>query len=284
MDLPQKRYMGFSPRDIYNLFKYAIYCLLLLNTYLFLMEELAAADHIFNGSLSFENIIISFSTTIDTAAWVVLLLMFELETYVIPDNKLQGKMKWALHLFRAICYLFIFQAFFGYAGKALGTHGFNLTDLTSACNAIGWSYMTDLDEFITITAANCQDLSKGSIMQLAGKDIISSPDIVTASKWLAWVDVVNAAVWILIVLILEADVWVQTRQGFDSKWMTINKWVKSILYSILLLAAMYWGVLGSFLDFWDAFLWLVAFVFIEMNIFEWQDEIKTEQMEASDSQ
>ena len=26
------------------------------------------------------------------------------------------------------------------------------------------------------------------------------------------------------------------------------------------------------MDFWDAFLWLVAFVFIELNVFEWRQE------------
>jgi len=45
-----------------------------------------------------------------------------------------------------------------------------------------------------------------------------------------------------------------------------------VLYSILFAAAAYWGLLGDFLDFWDAFMWLVAFVFIEMNIFQWQAE------------
>jgi hypothetical protein len=30
------------------------------------------------------------------------------------------------------------------------------------------------------------------------------------------------------------------------------------------------------LDFWDAFMWLVAFVFIEMNLFRWQAETKSE--------
>ena len=46
--------------------------------------------------------------------------------------------------------------------------------------------------------------------------------------------------------------------------------MKFVLYSTLLLAAIYWGFKGGFLDFWDAFLWLVAFVFIEMNVFEWR--------------
>ena len=49
-----------------------------------------------------------------------------------------------------------------------------------------------------------------------------------------------------------------------------------MLYSMLLFCAVYWGVLGDFLDFWDAFLWLVAFVFIEMNMFEWYRETDEE--------
>jgi hypothetical protein len=55
---------------------------------------------------------------------------------------------------------------------------------------------------------------------------------------------------------------------------------KFALYSLLLLAAIYWGVKGDFVDFWDAFLWLVAFVFIELNVFEWRQESLEQQAEA----
>jgi hypothetical protein len=55
---------------------------------------------------------------------------------------------------------------------------------------------------------------------------------------------------------------------------------KFALYSLLLLAAIYWGVKGDFVDFWDAFLWLVAFVFIELNVFEWRQESLEKQAEA----
>jgi hypothetical protein len=48
--------------------------------------------------------------------------------------------------------------------------------------------------------------------------------------------------------------------------------MKNVLYSILLFAAIYWGIFGDFLEFWDAFLWIVAFVFIEMNLFDWKKE------------
>ena len=56
-------------------------------------------------------------------------------------------------------------------------------------------------------------------------------------------------------------------------WDKYNRFVKVSVYSVLFLAAVYWGVTGNFLEFWDAFLWIVAFVFIEMNIFEWQAEV-----------
>ena len=49
-----------------------------------------------------------------------------------------------------------------------------------------------------------------------------------------------------------------------------------MLYSTLFLAAVYWWFAGDFLDFWDAFLWLFAFVFIELNVFSWQAETSAE--------
>ena len=40
-------------------------------------------------------------------------------------------------------------------------------------------------------------------------------------------------------------------------------------------------LLGDFLDFWDAFMWLVAFVFVEMNLFQWQ--VETSEVIAEDA-
>jgi hypothetical protein len=51
----------------------------------------------------------------------------------------------------------------------------------------------------------------------------------------------------------------------------LSEGTKVLLYAVLLGCAIYWWLEGDFLDFWDAFLWLVAFVFIELNLFEWHD-------------
>ena len=78
--------------------------------------------------------------------------------------------------------------------------------------------------------------------------------------------------WLLVVLVLEVDVRLQEHNRYEGVALFVSNVFKTLLYSLLLLAAIYWGIKGDFVDFWDAFLWLVAFVFIELNVFEWHQE------------
>ncbi|MDH4055455.1 MAG: hypothetical protein OEV58_08765, partial [Gammaproteobacteria bacterium] len=94
----------------------------------------------------------------------------------------------------------------------------------------------------------------------------------TDIRVLAWVDVINAAVWLLVVVVLEIDVRLQEHDRLKGTALRISNAAKFVLYGMLLLAAIYWGIKGDFIDFWDAFLWLVAFAFIELNVFEWLHE------------
>ena len=89
---------------------------------------------------------------------------------------------------------------------------------------------------------------------------------------LAWVDVINSAVWLLVVIVLEIDVRLQERHRYEGAVLYASNAIKFGLYALLFLAAIYWGFNGDFVDFWDAFLWLVAFIFIELNVFEWHQE------------
>ena len=73
-------------------------------------------------------------------------------------------------------------------------------------------------------------------------------------------------------LLLEFEVRLQLRGVLSDQIMQVTKYIKFVLYGILFAAAAYWGVAGDFLDFWDAALWLFAFIFIELNVFEWQTE------------
>jgi len=261
---------------IFQLFKYSVYALLTLNIYLFFVIEWAASPHRFADGIIPSDIIQGFAATIDTAAWVILLLMFELETYLLDDRHFTKRVTWTLHGLRAFCYIFIVYAFYGYLTKLIFLFGGgplpNVSDICSLVNG-QWAYAVDFDEYEILTAANCGSFSTAnSFLQYPGMFAVVDQTGLTDIIRLAWVDVINAAVWLLVVLVLEIDVRLQERLKLEGAVLYLSNASKYILYSVLFLAAVYWGVKGDFVDFWDAFLWLVAFVFIELNVVEWRQE------------
>ncbi|MBA6416647.1 hypothetical protein H4J50_11535 [Colwellia sp. 6M3] len=260
----------------YQGFKYLIYTLLAFNVYLFFSEEWLASKVIFASGVNLDSIIKAFSSTIDTAAWLVLLLLFELETSVIDDEHLKGKVKWSLHGIRAFCYLFIIYSLYGYMTK-IGLIGqFTAHKVSDLCTLAGdWKFMETLNVYNEFTKETCKSLSTvgAEFFSHEKYKIITNSKNLSDVNALAWVDVINASAWVSVVLMLEVDVHTQLGNISSKWWGKYNKFIKATVYSILLLAAVYWGVTGNFLEFWDAFLWIVAFVLIEMNMFEWQAEI-----------
>ena len=268
--------MTLNRRALFQLFKYAVYLLLAMNIYWFFIEEHAAVKTQFAGGLGLFDIIEAYVATIDTAAWVILLFMFELETFVLDDEHFTPPVKLTLHGLRIVCYTFIVYACYGYVATL-----FTQLDITTLANVSNlcaladgqWSFATTLDEYAVISAANCTELSSADSFFRFGDTFA----VVDAGGYrdilmLAAVDVINAFVWILVVLVLEMDVRLQEKDKLEGRILTISTVLKYVLYSILFLAAVYWGVKGDFVDFWDAFLWLVAFFFIEMNVVEWRQE------------
>lgn len=272
--------MKINGRVLYQLFKYSIYTLLTINIFVFFGEEWLAARLEYPQGIPGSAIFKAYAATIDTAAWVVLLLMFELETYVLEDRHFTPAVKVSLHALRATCYLFIIFAFYGYVEDA--TYVFQtsaLDGVTSLCELAGrnWSYATTFGEYVEITASNCGTFSNlGSFVRFDGVAAVVDEPGLAGIHFLAIVDVVNAAVWLLVVLVLEIDVRLQEKDRFEGLALTLSTVAKFVLYSILGLAVIAWMVTGEFVDWWDAFLWLVAFVFIELNVVEWRHESQEE--------
>ena len=273
--------MTIDRSKLFQAFKYIVYLFLAMNIYWFYVEEVLAAKTQFPNGIGIKVIIEAYAATIDTAAWVVLLLMFELETYVLEDEQFTRRVTWSLHALRAICYAFIVYAFYGYLANLLALDGMTpLANVSDLCALAGeWSYSTTLDEYTAITAANCNSFTTATSFvrfdeMQAVVDLEGQKDIIA----LAWVDVINSAVWLLVVIVLEIDVRLQERQRYEGAMLYASNGIKFVLYALLFCAAIYWGINGDFVDFWDAFLWLVAFVFIELNVFEWHKETQQQAM------
>jgi len=262
--------------QLFQLFKYGIYSLIAFNVYLFFMEEWSAALVQYPDGIPGSHMIEAYAATIDTAAWLILLLMFEAETSILSDEQFTRPVIWTLHGLRLFCYTFIVYAFYGYVVNlefvSVASLSADITDLCAITDG-NWTYAVTLDQYELITEENCTTFSRANeFYQYADMPTLVDQSAFTEIFRLAWVDVINAGVWLLVVLNLEIDVRLQERGKLDGLILRISNISKFVIYSILFLAAVYWGFKGDFVDFWDAFLWLVAFVFIEMNVFNWRQE------------
>lgn len=268
--------MTLKRETLFQLFKYTVYSLLALNVYIFAREEFLAALVEYPDGIPLTSVIDAYATTIDTAAWLVLLFMFELETYLLHDRLFTPALTRTLHTVRIASYVFIVYAFFGYFANAVDTWDVQVVGgLTDLCDLVGkaYSYAIDYDEYVLIAADNCASLSASSgFLRFAELAAVVDADGLNHIRLLAVADAVNAFIWILIVVILEVEVRLQERERLTDAAVRLFGGIKIVLYSALMLLAIYWGFDGDFVDFWDAFLWLVAFFFIELNVVEWRHE------------
>jgi hypothetical protein len=274
----------FKTAMLYNAFKYTVYALLMFNIVLFFQEELLATEQTFSQGINLVDVIQGFAATIDTAAWVLLLLLFELETSVLDDDTLRRtNVKVTFIGLRIFSYGFVGYAFYGYFSKMLLTYNISPFVVDDLCAMVGQGYagIVTLDEYPLLDTDSCAVLADQTLFKLNGQQILGNTSDWVDIQWLAWLDVINSATWVAVVVILEVDVWLQLRGRLQGGLVSASRIIKILLYSILFSAAAYWGLLGDFLDFWDAFMWLVAFVFVEMNLFQWQ--VETSEVIAEDA-
>jgi len=259
----------------FQIFKYVIYFLLFLNIFYWLREDYLASAHTYRDGISFANITSAFAQAVDTIAWFILLIALELETSVISDDKLNKGWKWVINLVAGICYFFIVQAFIGYMDKFFFTLNFSPSAIADACQAVGQftSVATDLDDYAALTLENCGSIGAPLLSNEISSMIAAAP-VADHMIWMATAEIVNAGAWILIVMLLWFDALLLLRGAEQGKLYRINIAAKALLYLTLIVVCIYWGIDGVFMDFWDAFLWIVAFFFIEMNIFKWNEELE----------
>jgi len=118
------------------------------------------------------------------------------------------------------------------------------------------------------------------IPALHGVRLLASLAVVVAVVGYAlegvWLDFFNETTWLGVIALLELEV----RLPRDAvRLHRIRRWIAAVLYAALVGFLVNWAVMGfgdenpqaAWLDTWDALLWLVAFVVIEMNVFGVRD-------------
>lgn len=90
-----------------------------------------------------------------------------------------------------------------------------------------------------------------------------------AYAWQAeWLNFANASVWLIIAAALAYDLHVPGHYG-GLGWRLRNAG-KGLLYILVTLISLIWGLEDAWLDFWDSMLWLTCFFVIELKVFDFE--------------
>ena len=270
--------IGQQSFEIRQTIKWLVYTLVIINFGFYIRNYLVIAAHTLDSGSSLLEISRAFATTIDESAWIILLLLFELETYLLSDDPLSRAKTLLMQGIRLVCYISLAHTLYAYGVYLAEIYAaVPVEGVTNLCQLIGkdLSYASNL-VYSKINSSNCASLSSANQFFYVDPPtffIVEDAAGLAIEKQLAWIDIFEAIIWLLILLSIEVAVWLQDRnigQGLIFKTLSITKWC---LYSLLWAAAGYWIYRGHYMFAWDEFVWIAGFVAIEMNIVEWRNEI-----------
>jgi len=256
--------------------KWSVYSLLLVNFVVYMIDDWQAYSAALSDSAAINKILETFSDSIDMAAWVVLVILFELETYVLADRVLEDSTIRLVKLIRVACYVMVVYAAYGFTANALDNFKITpLPEITDLCSPSveGRFLQTNIVDFEAIAAENCASISNDSAFFKIDVNVsLIGESVLRHVQNMGWVDISNAYVWILVVLLIELEVFLQEADRFGSRLLTQVRLVKTTLYLVLSINAGIWFATGYPIYAWDAFLWIVGFWAIELNLASWEQE------------
>lgn len=154
--------------------------------------------------------------------------------------------------------------------------------LHEAIDSIGWVILLGTFEYET-TSLDKEYASPLEKYALLALQIVAYVLILFATYHYAlhrqWLDLANSIVWLLVCAALFYDVYVPGEYG-GTEWRVRNAF-KGVLYAALLGFALWWGYEGAteegskvngLLNFYDAFLWIICFAVIELNVFDYESD------------
>lgn len=267
--------------DLGQIVKWTVYSLLLLNFFYYIYDEARIASYTLSQGGTFLQWTKEFATTIDVLGWFLLLFAFELETYALSDESWSNrKTRWTLRICRLIGYLFLAHTVAARVASWVEvTEVVQATEVTSLCQvadqaiSFGENYA-----YTEVTAENCATLSRDHVFYFLDPTVITDSDGYALERTLVRVDLEDVIAWLLVVWAIELAVWLQNRDITGGALMIVTHSAK-IFYVWLFAHAGFWLWHGHWVYAWDQTLWICGFWAIEMNLSDWREDIREEELE-----
>jgi hypothetical protein len=256
--------------------KWLVYSLLVVNFGFYIYEDIDRAIHTLQADSTMFHWTSQFATSIDTAAWLLLLLMLELETHVFEHWHRKPWLLKTVHGIRIACYLMIahtvaafVDAVIDYAPTIPVENASSLCDF--ADDDVSFVYNLVYTE---VTAETCTQLTnETAFYRLGDNPLVSTYAGLELERDLAWSDLIDAIVWLAIIFAIEVVVRLRQRGITSGRLQLTAQSARLLGYGVLFMLSVYWAALGHWLYTWDTFIWIAGFAAIEMNVSEWRKEI-----------
>jgi len=262
--------------------KLAVYSLLLINFGNYMLLDINQVNHTYHEGWRWFDWTSAFATTLDELGWFVLLLLLELETYILSDAAFTRFWVRCMKVVRSLCYLVI--------GHAVVAYTEYLYDLLNSVEHVGASLCSFVDqglsaarnlEYQVLDAGNCKSFSTETTFYIFSQgQVITDAAGMRVEFELAWADIIEVLFWLLILALIEVRLQLQDRGISRSPLLGFAENAKVFLYGTLWLIAGYWAFRGHWLFAWDEALWILGFMAIGMNLSQWREEIEAEKQPA----
>ncbi|WOH36756.1 hypothetical protein RI844_15465 [Thalassotalea fonticola] len=258
--------------------KWLVYSLLLINYALYFRDDLTIAAHTLRNGGSFFEWTAAFATTIDETAWLFLLILFELETYILDDEPLSRVKSILMHTIRVVCYVSLAHTLYAFSVYALDLQQVVVIEgITNLCQLVEKDVSYALNfHYTLLDASNCKILSTATQFYYLDPPnflIVTDSTGLVIEKQLAWLDVFEVIAWFVILFTIESSIYLQDRGITTGVLTTVLNKAKFMFYTVLWGAIIYWLYREHWMYAWDEFLWIAGFAAIEMNVVAWRNEL-----------
>ncbi|MEM6512958.1 MAG: hypothetical protein AAF660_08105 [Pseudomonadota bacterium] len=265
--------------------KWVVYSFLIINFVYYIYEDTNRALHVLTDASTFADLAEQYAVTLAVLAWLLLIAMFELETYSIDDRNWTRSVERTVHGVRIISYLMIAHTVFAFVDGVM-----DYTELRPVEAVSGLCDLADREvsfvynlEYTEVTTTTCATLTSETALYWVGD--IKDPIVSTLAGWqlekeLAWSDLIEIVTWLIIIALIELVVRLQGRGITGGRLIDNATRIKLVLYGVLFALSAWWTWLGHWIYAWDTFVWIAGFAAIEMNVSEWREEILGEQAAA----
>ncbi|MEM9688463.1 MAG: hypothetical protein AAF917_03205 [Pseudomonadota bacterium] len=280
-----KQLAGMDLHRLQQTLKWVVYSFLIINFVYYIYEDTNRALHVLTDASTFADLAEQYAVTLAVLAWLLLIAMFELETYSIDDRNWTRSVERTVHGVRIISYLMIAHTVFAFVDGVM-----DYTELRPVEAVSGLCDLADREvsfvynlEYTEVTTTTCATLTSETALYWVGE--IKDPIVSTLAGWqlekeLAWSDLIEIVTWLIIIALIELVVRLQGRGITGGRLIDNATRIKLVLYGVLFALSAWWTWLGHWIYAWDTFVWIAGFAAIEMNVSEWREEILGEQAAA----